>query len=68
VPNKVDNPWTKAGAYIGLIFVIPVAGFVGYELGDYLGGQTGSDFGAMIGVAAGFFETYRQVMRIEGKK
>ena len=68
MPKRVDNPWTKAGAYMGLIFVIPVAGYVGYALGGYLGGKTGEDFGAMIGVALGFFETYRQVTRIEGKK
>jgi hypothetical protein len=68
VPNKVDNPWTKAGAYMGLIFVIPVAGYAGYALGGYLGGKTGEGIGAMIGVAIGMFETYRQIMRIEGKK
>ena len=66
--NKVDNPWTKAGAYMGLIFVIPVAGYAGYALGNYLGGKTGGDIGAIVGVGIGFFETYRQVMRIEGKK
>ena len=68
MPKRVDNPWTKAGAYMGLIFVIPVAGYAGYWLGGYLGGKTGEDFGSMIGVALGFLETYRQVMRIEGKK
>ena len=66
--NKVDNPWTKAGAYMGLIFVIPVAGYAGYALGNYLGGKNGGDIGAIVGVGIGFFETYRQVMRIEGKK
>ena len=66
--KRVDNPWTKAGAYMGLIFVIPVAGYAGYWLGGYFGGKNGGDFGAILGVAAGFFETYRQVMRIEGKK
>lgn len=68
VANKVDNPWTKAGAYMGLIFVIPVAGYAGYALGSYLGGKNGGDIGAIVGVGIGFFETYRQVMRIEGKK
>lgn len=68
MPNKVDNPWTKAGAYMGLIFVIPVAGYLGYVIGGYLAGKTGEGIGAMIGVAAGMFETYRQIMRIEGKK
>lgn len=68
VANKVDNPWTKAGAYMGLIFVIPVAGYAGYALGGYLGGKNWGDIGAIVGVAVGFFETYRQVMRIEGKK
>jgi len=68
VPNRVDNPWTKAGAYMGLIFVIPVAGFAGYWLGGYFGGKNGEAFGAIVGVALGFFETYRQVMRIEGQK
>ena len=53
---------------MGLIFVIPVAGYAGYALGNYLGGKNGGDIGAMVGVAIGFFETYRQVMRIEGKK
>ena len=53
---------------MGLIFVIPVAGYAGYALGSYLGGKNGGDIGAIIGVGIGFFETYRQVMRIEGKK
>ena len=39
VAHKADNPWTKAGAYLGLIFVIPVAGYAGYALGGYLGGS-----------------------------
>ena len=68
VANKVDNPWNKAGAYMGLIFVIPVAGYAGFALGGYLGGKMGEGIGAIAGVAIGFFETYRQVMRIEGKK
>ena len=53
---------------MGLIFVIPVAGYAGFALGGYLGGRMGEGIGAIVGVAAGFFETYRQVMRIEGKK
>ena len=68
VAKKIDNPWTKVGAYMGLIFVIPVAGYAGYALGNYLGGKSGGDIGAIVGVGVGFFETYRQVMRIEGKK
>ena len=58
--KRADNPWTKAGAYMGLIFVIPVAGYAGYWLGGYFGGKNGGDFGASLGVAAGFFETYRR--------
>ena len=53
---------------MGLIFVIPVAGYAGFALGGYLGGKMGEGIGAIAGVAIGFFETYRQVMRIEGKK
>ncbi|MCC7155561.1 MAG: AtpZ/AtpI family protein [Bryobacterales bacterium] len=60
------SPWAKAGAYMGLAFIVPISGFICYWLGAKVGGRTGGLIGLLLGIAAGMYEVYRQAMRIEG--
>jgi hypothetical protein len=66
-PRKTNNPYGKAGAYMGLAFVLPVTMVACYFAGDWLGGKWGGIAGIVIGFAAGLYETYRQAMLIEKK-
>lgn len=62
------SPWAKAGAYMGLAFVVPISGYIAYWIGGKAGGRTGAMIGLLLGLAAGIYEVYRQAMRIEGFK
>jgi len=71
VADKNINPWTKAGAYMGLAFVPAISGYAGHWLGTqfdlHYGTKYGELIGMLLGLAAGFYELYRQAMRIEGR-
>ncbi len=62
--------YAKAGAYMGLAFITPIAGYVGYLAGVWLAPRLGVAWldtaGLLLGCAAGMYETWRQAMRIEG--
>jgi F0F1-type ATP synthase assembly protein I len=62
----------KAGQYIGLAFVIPVAMWVCWWVGDRVDGALGSRYGGLIGMMIGFgagvYEVLRQAKRIEREK
>ena len=64
------SPYAKAGAYMGLVFVTPISGWVCYKIGQYLDVSYGTNWmnmaGLMLGCAAGMYETFRQAVRIEG--
>ena len=57
---------------MGLAFVAPIAGYVGYWLGSQLDGYYGTRYGWLIGVmlgtAAGIYEVVKQAIRIESRK
>ncbi len=62
--------YAKAGAYMGLAFITPIAGYVGYLAGVWLAPRVGVSWldlaGLLLGCASGMYEVYRQAMRIEG--
>jgi len=64
------KPYAKAAAYMGLVLVTPVSGWVCFKLGQYIDAHAGTTWvaitGLIIGCAAGMYETYREAMRIEG--
>lgn len=60
------SPWAKAGAYMGLAFIVPISGFICYWIGGKIGGKAGGIIGLLLGIVAGVYEVYRQAMRIEG--
>jgi hypothetical protein len=68
-PNK--SPMAKAGAYMGLAFVIPAAMWVCWWIGDWVDHSYHTRYGSMIGMMAGFagglYEVLRQAERIERK-
>jgi hypothetical protein len=71
--EKRPPSWqAKAGAYLGLVWVLPSTMLACWFLGDWLGAKAGSNVGGlvglMIGFAAGLYETIRQADRIEGIK
>ena len=63
------NSWSKAGAYMGLAFVIPAAMYACWWVGDWAdhryGTKWGGLIGLMVGFAAGLYEILRQAKRIE---
>lgn len=62
--------YSKAGAYMGLALLTPIAGYIGYLGGQWAAAHFGVSWldtaGLMLGCAAGMYETGRQAMRIEG--
>lgn len=62
--------YAKAGAYMGLALVTPIAGYMGYLAGGWLGQKTGIHWldtvGLLLGCVAGMYETGRSAIRIEG--
>lgn len=72
-PKRPIDPLGKAAAYLGLIFVLPATCIAGYFGGEYLDRIWGTKFmqviGMVVGLAAGGWEVYRHVERIErGRK
>lgn len=72
-PRQPGNGMTgygKAGAYMGLALLTPIAGYVGYLVGQWAARRFGVPWldtaGMMLGCVAGLYETGRQAMRIEG--
>lgn len=69
MPRRPVNSWAKAGAYMGLAFVPAISGYAGYWLGTQIDLRYGTGYaqltGMLLGLAAGFYELYRQAMRIE---
>ncbi|MDX2182028.1 MAG: AtpZ/AtpI family protein [Bryobacteraceae bacterium] len=65
------TPMAKAGAYMGLVFVIPAAMWALWWLGDWADQKYGTNYwattGMMVGFAAGLYEVLRQAKRIEKK-
>lgn len=62
--------YAKAGAYMGLVFVTPISGWVCYQIGLFLDRRYSSGWmalvGLLVGCTAGMYETFRQALRIEG--
>jgi F0F1-type ATP synthase assembly protein I len=68
MPRKIN--WAaRAGAYMGLVWVLPVAMAVCWFAGDYADKRLGTTYwsmaGLIVGFAAGLYETLRQANRIE---
>lgn len=66
---RSSSSWAKAGAYMGLAFVPAISGYAGYWIGTQIDLNYGTHYGQLtgmiLGLAAGFYELYRQAMRIE---
>lgn len=69
-PPRGMQGYAKAGAYMGLALLTPIAGYMGYLAGGWLAVKTGIGWldtaGLMLGCVAGMYETGRSAMRIEG--
>ncbi len=68
--EKRPTSWqTKAGAYMGLVWVLPASMAALWWIGDYCDGRFGTGYLGFAGLAAGFavglYETIRQADRIE---
>ena len=60
--------WGKAGAYMGLAFIIPVSMYVCYLIGSYINPTWGGVTGLLVGLGAGLYESYRQAEQFEKRK
>lgn len=69
-PGSGLTGYSKAGAYMGLALVTPIAGYLGYLGGQWAAGHFGVSWldtvGLMLGCVAGMYETGKQALRIEG--
>lgn len=66
-----NKPFTAVvGEYLSLAFLLPVATFVGYAIGYLLDKAFGTHWiylpGLILGIAAGFTQLIRQLMRDTG--
>ena len=61
------NGWAMAGRYTSLAFILPSSVLVGYVIGRLLDRAFGTSFlyivFLLIGIAAGFLELVREVLR-----
>lgn len=57
--------WAKAGAYMGLAFILPISMYVCHWVGSSIDEKWGGTVGVMLGFAGGLYTTYREAMRIE---
>lgn len=66
-PGKRENFWVQAARYSQLAFVLPAALVVGWLVGAALDRWLHTTWlylaGILLGIAAGFFELIRSVMR-----
>ena len=67
--KRPSTVYAKAGAYMGLAFVIPAAMYGGYWIGGYADASLGTGYwsivGLLLGFAGGLYEVYTQATRIE---
>ncbi len=62
--DKRSNPTlAKAGAYMGLAFVIPAAMFGGHWIGGHADKSMGTEYWSIVGLMLGFVLGLVQVMR-----
>ncbi len=68
-PRRKINWQARAGAYMGLVWVLPVSMGALWWIGDFLDQKWGTSYlafaGLVIGFAVGLYETIRQANRIE---
>lgn len=67
MPEKRDNVMAQVAKYMGLAFVIPSATFAGFVIGYLLDKAFGTTFLRIVflfvGIAAGFLELYRALLK-----
>ena len=68
-PAPPPQNWkARAGAYLGIIWILPSSVLACWYAGDWADQRFGTSYGAMtgtfLGLAAGFYETIRQTLRI----
>lgn len=67
-----DNTWQLVGRYASLAFLIPVSTFVGYAIGYFLDKTFHTTFlkivFLLIGVAAGFLEMIKELLKDSKEK
>lgn len=65
--DKRDNVMAQVGKYMGLAFVIPSATFAGFVIGYLLDKLFGTTFLRVVflfvGIAAGFLELFRSLLK-----
>jgi hypothetical protein len=64
------NPWAQAGEYMSLAFLLPASTFTGYAIGYLLDKAFGTRYLSfvflIVGIAAGFVELLRKLLRKNG--
>lgn len=67
MPEKRDNVLAQVGKYMGLAFVIPSCTFAGFVIGYLLDRWLGTTYLRIVflfvGIAAGFLELFRSLMK-----
>lgn len=67
--KKRVNWQARAGAYMGLVWLLPVSMFACWWIGDWVDQKLGTNYLSLVGLIAGFaaglYETIRQANRIE---
>lgn len=67
MPRKPQSAWAVVGRYSSLAFLLPASTFAGYAVGRLLDRWLGTSFLTVVclllGIAAGFVELFRQVLK-----
>jgi hypothetical protein len=67
--QRPENFWARGGAYLGLAFVPPIAGWLGWEAGKWLDQRLGMSWLSvalmMLGLAAGIWDVVRIAEKLE---
>jgi F0F1-type ATP synthase assembly protein I len=67
MPDKRDNVMAQVGKYMALALVLPSATFAGFVIGYLLDKAFGTTFLRIVflfvGIAAGFLELYRSLLK-----
>lgn len=69
--KRQESFWALAGRYSALAFVFPASTLAGYLVGRLLDGWLGTSYLTVVclllGIAAGFVEFFRQVLKNGGQ-
>jgi F0F1-type ATP synthase assembly protein I len=69
--KKPESTWAQVGRYSSLAFLLPASTFAGYVCGYLLDRWLGTNFLSVVclilGIAGGFLQFFRQVLKGNGR-